>query len=98
MSNTITIRSAGPEDADTIARLAQRDTTTVPAGALLLAEVGGEAVAAMTVDGTRVIADPFRRTADAVELLRSRADQVGRRRRSRAPRVAARTPLAGLAR
>lgn len=90
----ITIRAAGAADASAVARLTQRDSAPVPAGVLLLAEVGGELVAAMSADGSRVIADPFRRTADAVELLRSRVRQVSRHR-SRAPRIAARSPHTG---
>lgn len=91
----ITIRAARPEDASAVARLAQRDSAPMPSGALLLAEVEGEPVAAMPLDGSRVIADPFRRTADAVELLRSRARQFGHGR-TRSPRIAARTPASGL--
>jgi hypothetical protein len=63
----ITIRSSRPTDAAAIRRLAALDSRPVPAGDLVVAEVGGEIVAARSVSG--VVADPFRPTADVVELL-----------------------------
>jgi hypothetical protein len=49
----------------------------------MLAEVGGEIRAAVPVDGGGVIADPFRRTSDLVELLNERVSQLDSRRRQR---------------
>src|SRR4051794_22046834 len=80
------IRPARPADADALLRLAALDSRHVPAGELVLAEVGGEIVAAHSSAGT--IADPFRPTADVVELLRLRsrsgAGKPARRRLARA--------------
>jgi hypothetical protein len=81
----ITIRSARDADAVALHRLAVLDSSHVPAGALLVAEVGGDLVAAASDHG--VIADPFRPTADVVDLLRLRAAAL------RAPRTAARRPV-----
>jgi hypothetical protein len=75
---------AGPVDAGTLTRLAALDETEPLTGDVLLAVADGRAVAAMSVDDGRVVADPFARTGEAVALLRLRAQQT--RRRSGAPR------------
>jgi hypothetical protein len=87
----ITIRSARDADADALARLAALDSSHVPSGELLVAEVSGELVAAASDAG--VIADPFRPTADVVDLLRLRAAVRAPRRATRRP-VLARLRLA----
>ena len=48
---------------------------------MLTAELDGEPVAAVPLSGGRAIADPFRPTADIVNLLEYRAAQVRRRAR-----------------
>ena len=48
----------------------------VPAGELLVAETGDEVVAALSVDTGARVADPFRRTADVVDLLAYRARRL----------------------
>lgn len=67
------VRPAGPADRPTLERLAALDSSAVPAGEVLIAEIDGEHVAAIEVATGSTIADPFRRTAAAVELLVSRA-------------------------
>ena len=44
-----------------------------PAGPVLLALVGSDPVAALGVETGRVVADPFRPTADVVAVLRQAA-------------------------
>jgi hypothetical protein len=56
-----------------VARLAELDSRPVPAGHLLIAETGDQVVAALSMDTGAGIADPFRRTADVVDLLAYRA-------------------------
>jgi hypothetical protein len=81
----ITIRFACPDDADALARLATLDSKTVPPGSLLVAEVAGEAWAAVGVTpDAPAIADPFRHTAELVALLRERANHLQRQRRTAA--------------
>jgi hypothetical protein len=63
----ITIRNSRPTDAAAIRRLAALDSRPVPTGDALVAEVGGEIVAVRSATGA--VADPFRPTADVVELL-----------------------------
>ena len=64
-----------------------------PAGRVLVAEVDGELLAAISLDDGAVVADPFEPTAALVELLRARARQLegARAPRRGAARVAART-------
>ena len=85
----IIIRRASATDARALRRLAALDNAPAPAAGpdVLIAEIDGEPVAAVT--GDRAIADPFRRTAELVELLRLRARQVDgpEQRRSAGPLV-----------
>jgi hypothetical protein len=73
----LTLRICGHGDERALVRLAERDSSVVPAGRLLAAETGGRLIAAISLETRAVIADPFLPTADAVELLRRRARQVG---------------------
>jgi hypothetical protein len=75
----LTIRPAAPTDTAALAHLAALDSSDVPAEPVLVADLGGRLVAAVSVEDGAAIADPFTRSADAVELLRSRARQVTRR-------------------
>src|SRR5689334_11513972 len=79
----IVIRSATARDAAAVERLAQLDSSPVPAGDLLLAEVAGELRAALRVADNAVIADPFEPTAELVDLLAARARSVSAPRRHR---------------
>jgi hypothetical protein len=82
----ITIRAAGPQDVDALRRLAQRDSRAVPEDEMLVAQVDGEARAAVSLATGEVIADPFHRTEELVYILNVRRSQLGgetgRRRRS----------------
>jgi hypothetical protein len=72
----IVIRPATAGDAAAIERLAQLDSSPVPAGDLLLAEVAGELRAALRVPDRVVIADPFVPTDGLVDLLAARAEHI----------------------
>jgi hypothetical protein len=48
---------------------------------VLVAELDGEIVAAVPFEGGRAIADPFRPTAELVELLRTRTAKAAPARR-----------------
>ncbi len=86
----IAIRDATPADRKALNRIAQRDSARLPDGALLVAEVGSEIRAAVSVDGYGSIADPFYPTANLLALLETRADQL-RSARRRTGRVVARS-------
>jgi hypothetical protein len=86
--NPITIRYAGAGDARAVSRLAELDGATLPDHEVLVAETGGSIVAALALSSGVVAADPFRRTACAVDVLRLRAAQLERpRRRISMPRA-----------
>lgn len=72
----VVVRLLGAGDATALARLAGADSAATPAGEMLGAELGGRLVAALSLREGTVIADPFRPTAAAVELLRTRARQL----------------------
>jgi hypothetical protein len=75
--STLVIRMAGTRDGAPLARLAQLDGQPGPEPArLLVAEVEGEVLAALPLDGGRPLADPFRPTASFVEMLMLRAAQL----------------------
>jgi hypothetical protein len=78
--DAIAIRPARDTDATRLRWLAQRDSAALPAGGLLVAEVGGAITAAVAIDTGETIADPFRRTSELVALLRMRAEQARGRR------------------
>jgi hypothetical protein len=71
--NALTIRPADLADLAGLDRLAALDSASPPTGEVLVAEVGGELWAAISVDTGAAIADPFRPSGDLVELLRLRA-------------------------
>lgn len=81
----VTLRFGFPDDAASLARLAELDSARPPADPVLLAEVGGELRAALSLRDGAVIAEPFHSTAALVELLRARAGQLtgGGRARTR---------------
>src|SRR5216117_290530 len=72
-ANAFCIRHAAERDAATLRRLAQLDSRAPLTGRVLVGEVAGEIVAALSTDDGRVVADPFRRTAQLVARLRLRA-------------------------
>jgi hypothetical protein len=74
---TISIRHARPDDGAALWRLAALDSAAALRGGVLIADVEGEILAALSLRDGRAIADPFRLTADLVELLRTRARLMG---------------------
>jgi len=81
-SDLIIIRNADQIDSPALNRLAELDSQVLPAGNLIVASVDDEIVAAFDPATSRSVADPFRPTADVVELLRVRARlQAGAHRR-----------------
>ena len=72
-SSSLTIRHANGADSPALTRLAALDSSRVPTGELLLAEVNGDIVAALSLDTGAVIADPFEHTASVVDSLRVQA-------------------------
>jgi hypothetical protein len=74
-------------DRSSLERLAELDSTDTPTGGTLIAELRERAVAALSLNDGKAIADPFVATGDIVALLRLRAVQLNpQRRKSRSPR------------
>jgi hypothetical protein len=72
----VTLRYAGAADRERLRVLAELDSTVLPSAPTLVAEVDGRLRAALPLDGSRPIADPFHRGAELIELLRLRAAQL----------------------
>lgn len=79
----LTIRWARGDEAAALAHLAELDSASAPLSPALVAEVAGEVLAAVSLADGALVANPFRPTADVVELLRARERQLrtGERRR-----------------
>lgn len=73
MTEPITIAHSTDADASKIRRLALLDDRRPPAGPALLAYVDGELRAAVGLRDGHAVADPFRPTAEIVDLLRFQA-------------------------
>ena len=77
-ATSIHIRTARPDDFFELWRLAALDSADVPDEPMVLAESEAGIVAALSLETGDAIADPFRRTYEALELLRLRASQLPR--------------------
>jgi hypothetical protein len=76
--DSLTIRLATPEDAPDLRRLAEVDSTVPLRGTVMLAELDGSCLAAISLESGAVTANPFKRTAAIVSHLRMRRYQVMR--------------------
>ena len=65
----VTIRLAAEHERADLARVAERDSRPVPPAPRLVAERDGTVLAILSLETGEVVADPFRPTADLVELL-----------------------------
>jgi hypothetical protein len=75
-STRVELRLATADDADAVRRLAALDEQRELAGPVLIAVVDGTAVAALSVQDGRSVADPFVLTRELVALLRLRAEHL----------------------
>jgi hypothetical protein len=83
-AQAIAVRRATAADRSALEMLAALDGGRMPSGDVLIAEIGDEPQAAIEVATGVTIADPFRKTAQLVELLTLRA--AGLRRHADSPR------------
>jgi hypothetical protein len=74
--DVVALRLCTVQDDEALERLALLDGQPSPRGRYVLAEVGGQIVAALPLDGGKPLSDPFRRTAHLLPLLRLRASQL----------------------
>ena len=77
----LTIRQSSPSDADALTGLAQLDSSRPLRQPALVAEVGDELWAAVSLHDQRVVADPFRPSGPIVPVLVERARQLRREER-----------------
>ena len=77
-SDEVMVRLARSSDSRQLLALAALDSARAPEGTTLVAVIEGRIVAAVPLDGGRAIADPFRRTAQLVQMLQLRAAQLRR--------------------
>jgi hypothetical protein len=97
--DAVTIRLAAQDERADLARVAERDSRPLPAAPHLVAERDGTVLAVLSLATGEVVADPFRPTAELVQLLRCRAaaksldQRPGGRRRRRARPTARRVPV-----
>lgn len=87
-SPAVTIRWSTPDDARSLAILAEIDEAPVPPAPLLLAFVGEELWVALSLSTGAAVSDPFRPSAEVAALVRERARQLSVPQLSR-PRVGA---------
>jgi hypothetical protein len=79
----LALRTAGPDEAGELDRLAALDSQRPLTGEVLVALLDGRLVAAMSLEDGRVVADPLVRTLEERALLHTRAAQLRRRPRPR---------------
>ena len=83
-SSTVVLRHATAADDRSLRDLAALDSARLGPGPHLVAEVRGHVVAALSLSDGSTIADPFERTAELVDLLRTHASaRAAAQRRSR---------------
>lgn len=79
----LVIRLATAGDRLALDYLAELDSAEVPGGTLLLGELRGRPVVAVSLSDGGAIADPFVPTSEVLQLVRLRARQLHRTKRSR---------------
>lgn len=72
----VTLRLAREDDRQALQRLAELDSSTVPRAPVLVADVEGDLLAAVSTTDGAAVADPFAPTADIIDLLRIRSLQL----------------------
>jgi hypothetical protein len=82
----VTIRTLSEDDRESVARLAQLDSSPAPEGRLLGAVVDGRLVAALSLTNGESIANPFIPSEGVRSMLRLRAGQLNPKRRRLLPR------------
>jgi hypothetical protein len=75
-ANAYHIRFATREDADELARLAERYSKEPLVGRVLIGYIDGTPAAALSLHDRRAIADPSRATGQVVSVLRMRAGAI----------------------
>jgi hypothetical protein len=77
-TSTIAMRAASDSDERALHELSELDSARRLERPAVLALVDETPVAAISLSDGRIVADPFTRTEDVVELLRARVEALGR--------------------
>jgi hypothetical protein len=93
----LSIRRLGERDAGAVVKLAELDSSLVPAAPLLGIEVQGRLLAAVSLRDGASIADPFSRTAELRAMLELRATQLRERMHERRAHASGAPPEAAAA-
>ena len=72
----MTLRRYSGDDHDPLAHLAALDSSKPPHQPVVVAEVGGELRAALSLNDGSLVADPFHLTGGVADLLRAYARQL----------------------
>jgi hypothetical protein len=83
-ASPLTIRYAAPDDATTLDRLAELDSSRAPRGTVLVAEINDEMWAALSLDDGHAVSDPWHPSAEALWMLIERSRQLRRKPRNHA--------------
>src|SRR5829696_6443613 len=86
-ASSVTVRYAQPQETQALASLAELDSSRAPAGVVIVAEVGGQLWAAVSLDDGHTIADPFRPASELAFLLTQRDRRRIRARSLRGGRI-----------
>ncbi|HEV3228799.1 MAG TPA: hypothetical protein VGY97_04935 [Solirubrobacteraceae bacterium] len=73
---SINLRVPGAGDHDALEQLSQRVGQSRPSGSLMIAERGGDVIAAVPLDGGPALAEDTVEAASAVAVLRFRIEQL----------------------
>lgn len=76
IESSVTLRLASTSDEKSLARLAELDSAGPQQRPVLVAELDGQLLAALSLSDGRAVANPFHPTADLVDLLRARAQHI----------------------
>jgi hypothetical protein len=87
-ANAYVMRSSAAADAPAVREIARLDSQRPLHGRVLIGEIDGRPAAAISLEDSRVVADPFQHTARLTPLLRMRASAL--REAERVPSVAER--------
>jgi hypothetical protein len=79
--NALTIRMATPFDAEALNDLAELDSHEPLRGSVMVAEVGDDLWAAISLEDYAIVSDPFRPAGEVAWLLVERARQLRTNRR-----------------
>jgi len=75
---SVTLRYAVPGDAEALSELAQLDSSRAPRGDVIVADVGGELWAAVSLEDGHAVATPFRPSGELTWRLMERARELNR--------------------